>query len=317
VSLISSDLGTGEVYAAWQTGPVAPGRRRLGVALLLDPPLADEVDGLRRALGDPGLGRIAPHLTLVPPVNVRSPDLPAALSRLRRAAASVPGPLRLTLGPVASFLPENPVLYLAVGGELEGLRTLRDTAFAPPLARQLSWPWVPHVTIADGIDPDRVVAAAAALTRYARVAEVERVVLLEERSGRVWVLLADAALGPPRIVGTGGLALELTRGRIVDPAARQLVGECDVEPDAAVPFLPIVITARRDGQVAGIASAWTDPSGGHVAVVVAPEVRHEGVGTHLLAHVEDAARRAGWPYDRLAAVGPDGFYRARSAWALP
>jgi 2'-5' RNA ligase len=296
---------------------VAPSRRRLGVALLLDPPLADEVDGLRRALGDPGLGRIPPHLTLVPPVNVRQGDLPAALSRLRRAAASVTGPLRLTLGPVASFLPENPVLYLAVGGELEGLRALRNAVFAPPFERQLSWPWIPHVTIADGIDPDRVVAGAAALNRYARVADVERVVLLEERSGREWVPRADAALGPARIVGAGGLALELTQGRMIDPAAAELVSECHIEPGAAGPFFPIVITARRDGEVAGLAAAWADPRAGHVAVVVAEEVRHQGVGTHLLAHVEHAARGAGWAYERLVGVGPAGFYQARSAWVRP
>jgi 2'-5' RNA ligase/GNAT superfamily N-acetyltransferase len=295
---------------------VALNRRRLGVALVLDPPIADEVDGLRRALGDPGLGRVPPHLTLVPPVNVRAADLPAALSRLRRAAARVAGPLRVTLGPATSFLPANPVLYLAVGGELGALRTLRDAVFAPPFERPLSWPWVPHVTIADGVAPERVVAGVAALDRYARVIDVDRVVLLEEGSARTWTPVADAALGPPRIVGRGGLTLELTQSRMIDPEAVGLVGECD--PSAAAgPFHPIFITARREGRVTGLAAAWTDPLGGRVSVVVGAAVRGEGVGTHLLAHVEDAARRAGWPYERLAAVGPAGFYSARSAWARP
>jgi 2'-5' RNA ligase len=58
----------------------------LGVALLLPDPAATEVDGLRRALGDGSLGRIPAHLTLVPPVNVRADDMPAALDLLRRAA---------------------------------------------------------------------------------------------------------------------------------------------------------------------------------------------------------------------------------------
>ena len=89
-------------------------RRRLGVVLLIPPPIAHEVDGLRRALGDGFLGRVAPHVTLIPPVNVREDDLSAALAVVRGAAAST-GPLTLELGPVETFLPVNPVVYLAVG----------------------------------------------------------------------------------------------------------------------------------------------------------------------------------------------------------
>ncbi|MBV9661015.1 MAG: 2'-5' RNA ligase family protein, partial [Acidimicrobiales bacterium] len=90
------------------------GRRRLGVALLLDGPPAHELDGLRRALGDPALGRIPPHVTLVPPVNVRAAELPVALAVIRAAAARQSGPLDLTIGSVATFLPANPVVYLSV-----------------------------------------------------------------------------------------------------------------------------------------------------------------------------------------------------------
>ena len=42
------------------------------VALLLPEPLDVEVDALRRACGDPMLERVRPHVTLVPPVNVRA-----------------------------------------------------------------------------------------------------------------------------------------------------------------------------------------------------------------------------------------------------
>jgi 2'-5' RNA ligase len=202
----------------WHTGLVAP-KRRLGVALLPDPPVSDAVDGLRRALGDPSLGRIPPHITLVPPVNVRVEELGAALGRLRSAAAAQPGPLRLTLGPPATFLPDNPVLFLEVAGDLERLRGLRDAVFMPPLRRPLSWPWVPHLTVADSASEDRIVGALSALDRFAMVASFDRVVLLEEQRGRVWSSVADAALEPSAVVGRGGLPVEITRGRIFDPAA--------------------------------------------------------------------------------------------------
>jgi hypothetical protein len=45
-------------------------RVRLASALLVPEPFAREIDGLRRALDD-DIDRVPPHLTLVPPVNVR------------------------------------------------------------------------------------------------------------------------------------------------------------------------------------------------------------------------------------------------------
>lgn len=288
---------------------MASNRLRLGVALLLDAPVATEVDALRRALGDPGLGRIPAHLTLVPPVNVRRADLGAALDRLRAAAAGQPGPLELHLGPVSSFLPANPVAYLAVGGgrgALGSLGALRDEVFASPLERKLSWPWVPHVTLADGAPPGLIAAAVEAMSGYAALAVVDRVVLLEEGPARVWAPLADVELGRPARIGTGGLPVELTAGRIPDP---QMLG-------APVPALspfdrPIVVTARREGSAVGAAAAWVDGAGGHIEVVVLDGQRRQGIGSHLVAHVQVLARRRGWTLPLLPSGGPAGFYAAR------
>ena len=307
---------------------MASSRRRLGVALLLDEPVRSEVEGLRRAVGDPTLGRMDPHITLVPPVNVRPADLPLALARLRSAAADQPGPLLGTLGPPATFLPDNPVLYLEVGGDLERLARLRDAVFQPPLARSLTWPWVPHVTVGDGIPEARIRDGLGVLAGYATAGRFDRVVLLEEQAGRSWVPVADACLEPQVRVGTGGVVLEITRGRVLDPEVRAVLGLDDsAEPRvaggegrafAASPGVfprPIVLSARTGGEVAGAAAAWVDFSGAHVAVLVAEARRRQGVGGHLLAHLESAARAAGWDFEVLAAEGPAGFYESRSAWA--
>jgi 2'-5' RNA ligase len=249
------------------------------VALLLDPPVRDEVNGLRRSLSDPSLTRIPPHITLVPPVNVRRDDLPSALAVLRRAAARS-HPLALTIGAVATFLPVNPVLYLQVGGDRDGLRELRDAVFVPPLERTLSWPWVPHVTLADGAEEERVAAGLRALAGYAVVAEIDRVVILEEGPGRRWEPLADALLGAPARIGTGGLPVELTRGRIVDPTleAPPLPGTVQGEP--------LVVTAHREGAPVGWARAWFDREGTHREVFVVEPHRGQGIGGHLKAHLD-------------------------------
>ncbi|MHB1534291.1 MAG: GNAT family N-acetyltransferase [Acidimicrobiales bacterium] len=307
-------------------------RRRVGVAVIVDPPLADELDGLRRGLGDPALGRLDPHVTLVPPINLRASDLGPALQLLRKAAASLAGPLDLTLEPPATFLPDNPVLYLPVGDDLGDLRRLRDAVFAPPLERVLSWPWTPHVTLADGVAESRIRAALDALDRYRAVVHVERLVLLEQAAGRIWAAVADAALGPARIVGRGGLAVELTQGRLVDPEGCALLEKAesaeapallraaagpDIQPDRrrGSAFAPIVFTARRQEAVVAVGAAWRGDDGGHVAVFVRDGVRRQGIGSMVLAHLEDAVHRGGWACPTLAAHGPAGFYGARSRYS--
>lgn len=164
---------------------------RLGVALLLPADLAAEVDSLRRALGDGALARIPPHITLVPPVNVREEQLDEAFAILRRAAATTP-PLSVTLGPPATFLPDNPVIYLQVGGDVAPLRTLRDAVFVEPLDRPLTWPWVPHVTIAEDAAPERISAALVALGDYVVEATFDSMHLLRENPGRIWEPVANA-----------------------------------------------------------------------------------------------------------------------------
>ena len=249
-------------------------RRRFGVALLIPSPFDAEIDGLRRAGGDGALGKVPPHLTLVPPVNVREDAVDDALAVLRAAAASLGEPLDLTLGPAATFHPSTPVLYLEVGGDLDGLHRLRDAVFVAPLARKLTWPFVPHVTLAEEQPPARLAAGVAALADYRVEVRIERVHLLEETKdpvrGRVWEPVADASLAPAVVVGRGGLPTELTVSQTLDAATA-----------------PVVVTARREGRVVGTAHAAV---AGGVARLVGVHVdegeRGTGIGTQLLALLE-------------------------------
>lgn len=297
------------------------------MALLPDEPVRSEIEGLRRAVGDPTLGRMGPHLTLVPPVNVHPRDLEAAIARVRVAAAQEPGPIVSTLGPPSTFMPDNPVLYLGVGGDIDRLRRLRNGVFQAPLERRLTWPWVPHVTLGDGIPEDRIEAALTSLRDYASVATLDRVVLLEERAGRRWMPVADACLEPPVVVGTGGIPITIVRGRIVDPCARRAITDAGLEHATVQPpatdsdvhgpvfSRPIVLTAHAGGSFVGVAGARVDGSGPRAGVFVAEGSRKQGIGSHLLAHLESAARTAGWEFPAVLAEGPAGFYESRSAWA--
>ena len=191
-------------------------RVRLGVALVMPPPLDREIDTLRRATGDGTFGRVPPHCTLVSPVNVRSDRMGDVLTLLRSAAAAT-RPLRVRLGPPTTFLPDNPVLYLPLEEGADAVRALRVRVFREPLARPLTWPYVPHVTIADEADPERIAAAQVALSEYCTDVVFDRVHLLQEGPGRVWAPIADFPLRPPAVVGRGGLPFELWVSTTLDP----------------------------------------------------------------------------------------------------
>jgi 2'-5' RNA ligase/GNAT superfamily N-acetyltransferase len=261
---------------------------RLGVALLVPPPFDAEVDGLRRAVGARALARIPSHVTLVPPVNVHEDRRGEALARLR-AAAELTHPLRLTLGPPATFLPRNPVVYLEVGGDLDELHALRHRVFVDPLARALSLPFVPHVTVADEAEPERIRHVLAAMADYRAEVVVDRVHLLsEDLRARIWSPFAEASFGAARVVGRGavGQELELSTTAQADPEAAALLAQGG---DG------LVVTARREGRVVGAAAGRVEGDGSATltALVVAPDARAQGIGSHVLAAFLAAATERG------------------------
>jgi ribosomal protein S18 acetylase RimI-like enzyme len=291
-------------------------RQRFGVVLLVPEPLATEIDGVRRALGDGSLGRVPAHLTLVPPVNVRVQDVPAALAVLRDAAAQT-HPIWVRLGPPATFLPATPTVHLEVhsphtvrpdGGRINRLEHpllhLRSLVFRSPLERTLTFPFVAHVTLCDGAPERRIRAAVEALGGFEHDVCFERVHLLEEQRGddgvRRWIPVADVPLAPRTIVGRGGVELELTPSTLVDPEAAAF--EAAHRQDGAVRAVtrlepagarPLVVTARRHGVLVGLAVGWTrDGAADMTSTVVHPEHRRQGVALQLARafHAEALAR---------------------------
>ncbi|MFN8040581.1 MAG: 2'-5' RNA ligase family protein [Acidimicrobiales bacterium] len=316
---------------------------RFGVVLLVPAPTSHEVDGLRRALGEPWLRRVPPHLTLVPPVNVRVDAVGDAVAALRSAAARV-DPITLTLGPVRHFLPDNPTLYLAVGGadeQVAALHRLRDAVFVEPLARPLTWPFVPHVTIHDDHPADEIPSAAATLAAYRAEVTFGSVHLLQEQrhgdAHRRWVPVAEARLGPRRVVGRGGLELDLHVSAILDPEAAAAVARWHDQPErpgdevpAGQPApsvdgreRPVDDPARRDDparpddqpgsdQPAAVRALGRVPVGGQTVVVtgrregavVGVGVAWHGAGGGDVVHVEvaPAVRGQGIARHLLAAL---------------
>lgn len=289
--------------------PAMP-RRRYGVVLFVPEPAAGEIQGLRRALGDGALDQVAPHLTLVPPVNVREDDIADGLRVLREAAAHHPHPLTLELGPPASFAPDTDTVYLRVGDDdaLDSLHALRGRVFRPPFERSLERPFVAHVTLADGLAPARIEPALAVLDHYRVSVSFTRLHLLEEhRVGgqRRWIPVADAPFARPTVVGRGGVELELGRSELVDPVALELlVAARERDPiehdddelltagDEPLPkgAVPVVITARRGGETVAVGTGWrhNDFAGEITAVAVAFAHHGQGIARQIILALEHA-----------------------------
>jgi hypothetical protein len=170
-------------------------------------------------------------------------------------------------------------------GGLDAVNRMRRAVFEPPLARTLTWPFVPHVTLADEVDPDRIPAAMAALADYRTEVIFGHLTLLQERQpGRVWAPIADARLGPPAVIGRGGLPVELWWSATADPEVGALLEPEFVVPEGGRPF---VLTARREGSVLGAARGWRRDGVAHVAEVVLTDAAGlEDVARHLTAAIE-------------------------------
>ncbi|MGO9911585.1 MAG: GNAT family N-acetyltransferase [Acidimicrobiales bacterium] len=300
-------------------------RRRLTVALVLTGDVAREIDGMRRALGATALDRIAPHVTLVPPVNVRDENLDEAVEIVRLAGGRSE-PLSLELGPPATFWPVNPVVHLTVGGNLAGLAEMRQSLLTGPLAtpsgRKPERDYVPHVTLDQNIDPARIDAALETLAHYRATVTVERVTVLEfQETLRRWHPIASPTLGRPKVVGRGGIEVELAVSSMLDPAAQAFEDReweqsaRETYGDDAVVEKPYAITARIAGEIVGTATGQLrGPVCRLGSVIVAADRRSEGVGSHLLKAVEQLALESGSERVSLEARADSravSFYRER------
>lgn len=145
---------------------------------MIPPPVSVEIDGLRRALGDRQLGRIEPHVTVIPPINLHDEQVADALAVVQ-AAASGREPLVLRIGPVQTFGLESPVRFLAVD-PWAPLVELHEACLTGVLDRPERRPFHPHVTV--DIDGGVVGApdpAIELLSSYRAEVVVDRLTVLE------------------------------------------------------------------------------------------------------------------------------------------
>ncbi len=264
------------------------------VALEITGAVASEVDGLRRAIGSSALGRISPHLTLVPPVNVAESDLPSALALLRSVAHEAS--IAVELGPACSFSSRSPVLYLEVSDPSGRIARLQRRLDAPPLQAPTSRPSRPfsaHVTLSSRMERHEIASAIELFGNFREAAVLSVLRLYEQHHNEErhpWHPLADVVLGAGTQAERGGLAIAFTVSR--DPGPDAVLEENETRRlDGGQ---PVAVIGREGREV--VAEARGATVGAQFVIekwCVEDARRGEGIGRLLVRAIERAASGLG------------------------
>jgi 2'-5' RNA ligase len=136
--------------ATGTTGAAAGGRLVIGVSIAVPEPFASLIQDARAGYGDELARAIPTHVTLLPPTEVS----PASLSEVEEhltAAAAAHQPFSVLLHGSGSFRPVSPVVFVRIEAGAQECREVEASVRSGLLARELHFPYHPHVTVAQGV----------------------------------------------------------------------------------------------------------------------------------------------------------------------
>ncbi|MGY1498097.1 2'-5' RNA ligase family protein [Streptomyces sp. QTS52] len=175
----------------------------IGVSISVPEPHGSLLQERRAGFGDAAAHGIPTHVTLLPPTEVDSEALPAIEAHLVEvAAAGRPFPMRLS--GTGTFRPVSPVVFVKIVEGAEACtwlqKQVRDAS--GPVARELQFPYHPHVTVAHSIAEEAMDRAFAELADYEADWSCTGFALYERGADEVWRKLREytfgAAVVPPQ-----------------------------------------------------------------------------------------------------------------------
>jgi 2'-5' RNA ligase len=119
----------------------------IGVAIAVPEPWGGRLQDYRTSIGDDTAAGIPTHITLMPPYEIAAEELPAIEQHLAQASATNPA-FKVHLRGTGTFRPVSPVVFVTVVEGISGCEQLALSIRRGPLARELQFPYHPHVTVA-------------------------------------------------------------------------------------------------------------------------------------------------------------------------
>jgi 2'-5' RNA ligase len=157
----------------------------IGVSIAVPEPYAGAIQDARAGYGDPLARSIPTHVTLLPPTEVPAGSLPA-VERHLAAAAAAQRPFRLLLRGSGTFRPVSPVVFLKLEAGVRECRAAEAAVRSGLLARELAFPYHPHVTVAHAVEEEALDRAHAELRGYRAEFPVSGFSLYRFGSDEVW-----------------------------------------------------------------------------------------------------------------------------------
>ena len=167
--------------------------RTIGVAVGVPEPYATELQKWREDLGDPLALLIPPHVTLLPPTEVGTDDLPRIDEHLA-AVAVRQWPFRMQLRGTGSFRPVSPVVFISLVNGISGCERLEKAVRRGPLDRPRRFPFHPHVTVAHEVTDAVLDRAFDELSDYQASFDVGCFGLFERGPDGVWATAREYPL---------------------------------------------------------------------------------------------------------------------------
>jgi 2'-5' RNA ligase len=168
--------------------------RTIGVAIAIPEPFGGELQRVRESYGDPMASSIPTHITLLTPTEVPADDLDRIEKHLRTIAESE-RPFEIHLRGTGSFDPVSPVVFVSVVDGIGECERMEARVRSGPLARDLAFPYHPHVTIAHDLPGDVLGCALEEMATYDARFRVWGFSLYEHGPDAVWRPQRDFPLG--------------------------------------------------------------------------------------------------------------------------
>ena len=169
-------------------------RLNIGVAIGIPEPYGPELQLWRKRLGDPQADAIPPHVTLLPPTSLAETEIPRVAAHLAEVAESEE-PFDIHLRGSASFRPVSPVVFVVLALGISDCERLEAKVRSGILARELKFPYHPHVTVAHDLPDEQLDQADEALASYDAWFRVASFQMFEQGDDHVWRPLQDFPFG--------------------------------------------------------------------------------------------------------------------------
>ncbi|MGY1697616.1 MULTISPECIES: 2'-5' RNA ligase family protein [unclassified Geodermatophilus] len=172
---------------------VPPRSAVVGVLVPVPEPWGQLLVDWRTKVGDAQATMVPPHVTLLPPTEVSWTDRPAISEHLARVAAAHP-PFDMHLSGTGTFTPVSDVVFVAVAKGIGNCELLASDVRSGPLARTLSFPYHPHVTVAHDVPQDMLDLAYSGLADLYAEFRVGSFTEFEQTEAGTWTVAREYPL---------------------------------------------------------------------------------------------------------------------------